>query len=252
MVSSDEINRRLNAKRRGVSYQERGTPPSTVNTVECPNCHTPNAPTAKFCVNCGEKLEAQVETVQSTGSVTKECPNCHFENPETSKFCVKCGEKLETEEGFTPEIKGPESEPVAKPTATTGTQRPDNFSGAGAQKVQPSSTSEKKLEPIVPPEPTPKPPEPPQVKRPATIPAPAAPEAKPTTDSDPVEKIKKAKGLLDIDAITQEEFDAIRNKYVEADADPVEKIKKAKGLLDSGVITQEEFNTIKAKYLDEI
>lgn len=216
MVSSEEINRRLNARRRGVEYQERETTPGTENT--------------------------------------KECPNCNFENPSTSKYCVHCGEKLETEEGFTPEIKEPESKHVGTPAASTGTRRPDDFSSPGAQKVQPTIAPEKKLKPIVPPEPTPKPPEPPQVKRPATIPTPqtAAPEAKPTTSSDPVEKIKKAKGLLDIDAITQEEFDMIRNKYVEADADPVEKIKKAKGLLDSGVITQEEFNSIKAKYLDEI
>jgi hypothetical protein len=32
---------------------------------------------------------------------------------------------------------------------------------------------------------------------------------------DPVEKIKKAKELLDIGAITQEEFDEIKRKYLE-------------------------------------
>ncbi len=34
-------------------------------------------------------------------------------------------------------------------------------------------------------------------------------------DVDPVERIKKAKELLDIDAITQEEFDKIKNKYLD-------------------------------------
>ena len=32
---------------------------------------------------------------------------------------------------------------------------------------------------------------------------------------DPVDKIKKAKDLLDIGAITQEEFEQIKNKYLE-------------------------------------
>ena len=247
MVSSDEINRRLNARRRGVNYNERGTPPSTGNTVECPNCHTLNSPTAKFCVNCGQNMGSQSGTVQNTpaGSDTKECPNCHFHNPPTSKFCVKCGENLENEAGFAPEIKDPE--PVSNPdvTASTGTQRPDDFIGGG-QRIQSPNTEKK----IVPPEPAP---EPPRVKRPESIPTPkttASEEQK--TESDPTEKIKKTKDLLDIGAITQEEFDAVRSKYVESDPDPVEKIKKAKGLLDSGVITQEEFNAIKAKYLDEI
>ncbi len=251
MVSSDEINRRLNARRRGVSYNERGTPPSTGNTVECPNCHTLNTPTAKFCVNCGQNMGSKPGTIQSTpaSSDTKECPNCHFQNPPTSKFCVKCGEDLEKEKEFTPEIKGPESVPRTESASSTGTQRPDDFSRTGGQNVQ-SPTAEKKIDPIVPPEPAP---EIPRVKRPESIPTPktAAPEEQ-KTESDPAEKIKKAKGLLDIGAITQEEFDGIRNKYVEAESDPVEKIKKAKGLLDSGVITQEEFNAVKAKYLDEI
>ena len=34
--------------------------------------------------------------------------------------------------------------------------------------------------------------------------------------------------------------------------DPVERIKKAKELLDIGAITQDEFDIIKKKYLDEI
>ncbi len=273
MVSSDEINRRLNARRRGVNYQERGTTTITADTRECPNCHTPNPTTAKFCVNCGEKLETPTKTVQSTPTTstadTKECPNCHSQNPATSKFCVKCGQKLEApaETGFTPEIKGPESEPgkstpVEKPIKTAVTQRPDDFGSGGAQKVKPSEPSEsKKLEPIVPPTPKPtsKPQEKPQIKRPDSIPTPTSKVEestttgeKPKTDSDHVERIKKAKGLLDIGAITQEDFEGIQNKYLESDPDPVEKIKKAKNLLDSGFITQEEFDSIKNKYLDEI
>ena len=38
----------------------------------------------------------------------------------------------------------------------------------------------------------------------------------------------------------------------EYNADPVERIKKSKELLDMGAITQEEFDIIKKKYLDKI
>ncbi|MEN6592489.1 MAG: SHOCT domain-containing protein, partial [Methanobacterium sp.] len=64
--------------------------------------------------------------------------------------------------------------------------------------------------------------------------------------------IKKAKNLLDIEAITPEEFAGIKNKYLESDPDPVEIIKKGKNLLDSGVINQEEFDSVKKEYLDAI
>lgn len=235
MVSSDEINRRLKAKRRGVKYQE---PLKSTST--------------------------------DTLSDSKECPSCHTQNPSTAKFCVGCGEKLETpseEKGFSPEIKGSgseaeESTTVEKPIKSTVTQRPDDFGRKSIQKIKSSTTEpgpseSKKLEPIVPEkpepettpeseqeikstetepittEPTPKSPEPPQIKRPESIPTPevkkptptpepklketepSTQEEKPKSDIDPVERIKKAKELLDIGAITQEEFDIIKNKYLE-------------------------------------
>jgi len=255
MVSSDEINKRLKARRRGVDYQgPRGRPTTrTAGTRECPNCHTTNPTTAKFCIDCGEKLETPAETVTgtTTGSTnTKECPNCHAANPATSKFCVKCGQKLETpaETGFTPEIKGPESDSGTTTTSTV-TQPPDaGFGGSGGQQIQPNTGTEKKLEPIVPPtaEPTPVTPDSTPTSQPHAEETPVTPK----TDSDPVERIKKAKGLLDIGAITQEEFDGIQNKYLESDTDPLERIKKAKNLLDIEVITPEEFAGIKNKYLE--
>ncbi len=199
MVSNDEINRRLEARRRGVKYQE---------------------------------------PVRRTGTKTptdsKECPDCHTQNPPTAKFCVGCGKKLETppeEEGFSPEIKGPESEPeesapIEKPIKSTITQRPDDF-GNGAQKVKSPTTPEppesKKLEPIVPEGPEPESTHEPLAKRPESIGIPVTPvekttptpEEKPKPDVDPVERIKKAKELLDMGALTQEEFDTIKKKYLD-------------------------------------
>jgi hypothetical protein len=237
MVSSDEINRRLEAKRRGVKYpkpQER-------------------------------------ERFGMESSNTKECPSCHTQNPSTAKFCVGCGKKLvisepegEVEKEFSPEIKGPEEPTPEKPIQKKHklTQRPDDFSKS------------RKLEPIIPPEPEPEPtpqpepepahettpepetatnskqvpPEPvtstqkpetepskpPQVKRPGTIPTPE-PKVETTTTFEPTTNETETGGAKE-----------------KSDVDPVERIKKAKELLDLGAITQEDFDKIKNKYLDEI
>ncbi len=228
MVSSDEINKRLEAKRRGIKYQEpigrTNTERSTADFKECPSCHTQNPPTAKFCVGCGEKLETPPE-----------------------------------EKGFSPEIKGPESSveentTVEKPIKSNIiSQRPDDFSKSRQQKVKPEPSPNKKLEPIVPespeiiPEPEseinstpePKPPEPPQVKRPETIPTPEPQVERPVITPTPEPQIKKSSPKA-----TEEK--------PKSEVDPVERIKKAKELLDIGAITQEEFDIIKKKYLDEI
>ena len=47
----------------------------------CPNCGFENIPGAKFCNECGSKLEAI-------------CPQCGTKNPSGSKFCNECGGKL--------------------------------------------------------------------------------------------------------------------------------------------------------------
>jgi hypothetical protein len=212
MVSSDEIKRRLEAKRKGIEYQERvGRGPN--NAKECPSCNTMNPSTAKFCVGCGEKLET-----------------------------------TEPETGYKPDIKGPETTTIEEPEAKKGTTRPDDFGNTSQQRIntkEPDDYSRstegisEKLEPIIPPatetEQTPSTapeaepveeatPQPPQVKQ--TIPEVVTPESKVepeevTSESqtepevDPVERIKKAKELLDIGAITQEEFDMIKNKYLD-------------------------------------
>ncbi len=48
--------------------------------MRCPNCLTENPPTAKFCIECGNRLVV--------------CPNCGTINLPTAKFCIECGTKL--------------------------------------------------------------------------------------------------------------------------------------------------------------
>ncbi|MDQ1427803.1 MAG: hypothetical protein QOK39_1279, partial [Acidimicrobiaceae bacterium] len=53
-------------------------------TVECPNCHTANAPTAKFCANCGKSMAPPTVT----------CANCGEANAAGARFCGNCGQPL--------------------------------------------------------------------------------------------------------------------------------------------------------------
>ena len=56
--------------------------------VICPKCGTPNKSDAKFCMNCGYKIENE-----KTGGRT--CPVCGVHVKEGTKFCPRCGTKIE-------------------------------------------------------------------------------------------------------------------------------------------------------------
>lgn len=49
--------------------------------VPCSNCHAPNDPSAKFCYDCGSKME----------QVKKHCPSCQATVASNMKFCAECG-----------------------------------------------------------------------------------------------------------------------------------------------------------------
>ncbi len=49
--------------------------------MKCPKCQFENPESAKFCVECGEKLE-------------RKCQKCGFSNSPGFKFCAECGHDL--------------------------------------------------------------------------------------------------------------------------------------------------------------
>jgi len=64
--------------------------------MKCPKCQFVNPEGARFCNDCGSKLEIT-------------CPKCGKVNPSGSKFCNECGQKLEKEEAIErkePSIEG--------------------------------------------------------------------------------------------------------------------------------------------------
>ncbi|NNF00141.1 MAG: zinc-ribbon domain-containing protein [Pyrinomonadaceae bacterium] len=93
------------------SEQSGGGAPQT---VACPGCSKPNAPDAKFCADCGEKMEvAQVPCVKCGASLREgakfcsecgskqekiKCTGCEAELAAGTKFCADCGTKVESSE----------------------------------------------------------------------------------------------------------------------------------------------------------
>jgi ribosomal protein L40E len=53
--------------------------------LACPKCGAANLLNAKFCAECGAKME--------TGAQTAPCVKCGAALPEGSKFCNECGTK---------------------------------------------------------------------------------------------------------------------------------------------------------------
>src|SRR3954454_20395133 len=51
--------------------------------AECSKCGAENPAGAKFCMECGERLE-------------RRCPECGAVAPENAKFCMDCGSTLES------------------------------------------------------------------------------------------------------------------------------------------------------------
>ena len=57
------------------------------NSFKCPKCSTDLPNGAKFCMNCGTKIEV-VEAKEVF------CIECGTKNPSGSKFCFNCGKKF--------------------------------------------------------------------------------------------------------------------------------------------------------------
>jgi len=219
MVSNEEIKRRLDAKRSGKPVKEGIEGQFKI----CSSCQTKNPEGAKFCVGCGKPLNEIVTPPKEKPQIKrinpdfKLCPSCNSKNLKTAKFCVVCGKKFQGEptEEKIPEPAPSETEEV--PVTSKPSEEPEEIKSAKTEgsllekledKDETEETvkdSEETLE--IGSEDVSVETESPEVLK---------PEPQETPEKvDPVEKIKKAKELLDIGAITQEEFDEIKRKYLE-------------------------------------
>lgn len=86
-------------------------PAETAASVACPNCGSSVPAGAKFCLECGTKIEILADDemlcpacgkkvkkgkfcLECGASLIRKCPKCEAEVPTGAKFCLECGEKL--------------------------------------------------------------------------------------------------------------------------------------------------------------
>jgi len=85
--------------------------PAQEETIACPNCGKSLPASAKFCFECGSKIEKLDDSemicpacgqktrkgkfcMECGASLINKCPKCGAEVPQGGKFCFECGEKL--------------------------------------------------------------------------------------------------------------------------------------------------------------
>jgi ribosomal protein L40E len=251
MVSSEEMRKRLDAKRSGVKTPDG--PESEKfgqETVICPECQTQNPTTAKFCVGCGAPMvkeetpiDANTETLTEETEDFKMCPSCNQKNKPNAKFCIICGHKFEDSTD-------------GDDTAETVSEEEDSF--PSAQEVLESSPEELNSETGTDESIETTSDEPVEIVTDESIETISDDLSAEETKNASIPEIKVPEDLKaekNEETIVEEEPEAQETKMAESaedDVDPVEKIKKAKELLDIGAITQEEFDNIKNKYLGQI
>ena len=95
----------------GAGPQAGGGGGGAAATVACPGCGKQNVPSARFCADCGGKMEVAKVPCVKCGAQLREgakfcsecgssqekakCANCQFELAPGAKFCPECGTKTE-------------------------------------------------------------------------------------------------------------------------------------------------------------
>ncbi|MDE6232344.1 MAG: zinc ribbon domain-containing protein, partial [Lachnospiraceae bacterium] len=84
---------------------------TSAQNTKCPKCGNILPPNAKFCLECGTKIEQMSSNemicphcgkktpkgkfcMECGQSLANKCPNCGSEIPKGGKFCLECGTKL--------------------------------------------------------------------------------------------------------------------------------------------------------------
>jgi ribosomal protein L40E len=274
VVSNEEIKRMLEAKRRGINIEDNQNKSEDYNV--CPQCKTKNPEKAIFCVNCGSKLDKNLNI---------KCPSCGDENTANAKFCVGCGKKLDQPIKTEPIKIKPKLQPIeykendvkfseSNNESKSLNKTPETKDEPNTKHIIPSNVPEHDL---IPKNDSKKVCQACNGKNLKTakfcvvcgknfdkedtssdLPKETGEEIK-SQDSTP--EVKVPKGILNIKKKyetkeeSNKESELISHEAPETGTnyiDPVEKIKKSKELLDIGAITSEEFEHIKKKYLEQI
>ncbi len=110
----------------GQQQQQSGDQGQTAQTTPCPDCGAQNLPSAKFCADCGGKMEVVKVPCVKCGAELREgakfcsecgskqdkikCTGCEAELAPGTKFCAECGTKTESVTESATEAAAPEKE----------------------------------------------------------------------------------------------------------------------------------------------
>ena len=225
MVSNEEIKRRLELRRRGINPDNEH---DKEDKVICSKCHTANIENANFCIGCGNELNKLPEytlKINEAESNMLLCPECGNENKINSKFCTRCGSNL-LEKRVTPAAGENEVESLVCPECSFENSQNSKFCiGCGAnlkeasneENINLSSTKNDEKEVRI-------------------------------TIKDGNMSDEEAP----LDTEVNSKYDMGEEDVVEqaSEASILDEIKKAKELLDMGAISPEEYQKIKDNYLD--
>ena len=234
MVSNEEIKRRLELRRRGINPDE-GL--NKENEVICSKCQAVNLENAKFCISCGNQLnEPQVYTlkINEIKSNSIICPSCGSENKPNSKFCTGCGNNLLETIVDAPEANETEMNSLICPECSFENNQGSKFciscgnsleiSNESIEDVNSFNTEMNNEKEVY-----------------LTI-----------KDGNSHDEKIDDKQEVQLDAESENASDKEMEDILEqpAEVNILDEIKKAKELLDMGAISQEEYEIIKSKYLD--
>ncbi len=102
---------------RTVTPPTNSTPASTAQSVtelRCPKCGAKIPAGAKFCSECGTKIEPPKPTIPTN------CPKCGAKLPPGAKFCPACGEKIAATVPAPQPVALVQPEPTPQPAPTNG------------------------------------------------------------------------------------------------------------------------------------
>ncbi len=106
MAAAGNISAQMGDMFRGFAPQDKGA-----EQIKCANCGNSLPANAKFCLECGTKVENLADgeiicpacgkktakgkfCMECGASLVNKCPKCGAEVPSGGKFCLECGEKL--------------------------------------------------------------------------------------------------------------------------------------------------------------
>jgi hypothetical protein len=220
MVSNEEIKRRLELRRRGVNIDKEL---NKEDEIICSKCSTVNLEDARFCIGCGSELNKLPEYTLKINEAKSNmilCPSCGTENRIDSKFCIDCGSNLLENKVETNEIK---VDSLACPECSFENNPNSKFCiGCGTNLKEASNTENTEEKEVH-----------------ITI---KDRNASGKRVEDEQETISCAE--------SESSFDAEMEDVPASEVNILDEIKKAKELLDMGAISQEEYQKIKVKYLD--